>query len=1306
VDYDLSRLSWRTFEQLIQALSVNIFGPGVVIFGDGRDGGREATYQGNMSYGHDGSWDGYLVVQAKFRQRPEGTTPDGVWALSELKKELQSYLARPERARPDYYIYATNVVLAPTEGGAKDECVKLLSSYQDRLGIRAFDLWDYDKLRSYLDVYETVRRTYRAWITPSDVLADLLDDHDWNATAALTSYLSKEMVGDQYVNLEQAGHSVEDKIPLGRVFVDLPTESSQFRLDNRQPGIVKRIIKLASARLDSTSLLTPVEISDALEDDALPLTQRLVLVGGPGQGKTTIGQFVCQLFRGALLAQALPQTLSNETVQALDSVISHCANEDIDLPVVRRFPIRVILNKYASALASPDGPNALLDYIAALIQKRSSEALPAPAFHTWLAAYPWLLILDGLDEVPASSNRDEVMRTLTDFWADVAARNIDVLVVATTRPQGYNDDFAPDAYHHEHLAPLTPPEALGYGRRLTEARYGGDEERQTKVLKRLKRAASTDTTARLMTSPLQVTIMTALVDRMGQPPQERWSLFNEYYNVIFHREMERDIAAAAILRDYKPDVDAIHRRVGLVLQALAEQRSHTEARLSVADLAGIIGTRLSEEGHRDMEGADSLENAMLDAAAERLVFLVGLEADRIGFEIRSLQEFMAAEGLMDGTDEQIRERLAAIAIASSWRNVFLFAAGKCFAERQHLRETIYAICGALNTTENDYGIAAQELLGSSLALELLEDGPARRQPKFARMFMQQALARLRVALPASWRALAYGFEDRFQDLYEKAISEALDAHDVVANLGALTCLLALSERGVGWADTRIEEAWPTAERVAPEFLAELLQRARPSRPFGAAASSLSDRQLESLLSVAAENVDDPYDWHDLVRALLRDNTPGDSLVVRLNFVINEDFAYIVTGMRDTRFVAVSGKATLGAPLVAGERFSVEPTSSVLANELRHLADVPFNGRWLATVAHYLPWPLGACLHAAKSEADLRRFADLADAGALGSEHAWTAAEERWRAAGISGVDLDAAAKADFLWSEDIEEVGFPLPVAGWQHGGKVGELLGPLEALRAEMRDPTVRGSLASASLSVLGTAGVQKGVALAEVARMHREASVKGTPWLRVQTLANVTWPRRNAERWELAEYLGRHIRFGSLDGAGFRPGVNDGAMAKFTERIIALSHQGEIGLGLVNLIAVSMVKVRRQDLSGIADRVTDEAGRSGAFALVEVGSGAQAAEMAEAAHRFVASVDKEPGLLTVLQSLAQADAAFWTPFVVEVSRAASVTKWRSRRRIAALIAELGENRTSPLVSSETWDSLGLFDRAAIGGAVDGAGG
>jgi hypothetical protein len=74
-DYDLAGLSARSFEQMIQALACEVIGSGIVIFGDGPDGGREATFTGRLSNFPSAAdnWDGYLVVQAKFCQRQRGS---------------------------------------------------------------------------------------------------------------------------------------------------------------------------------------------------------------------------------------------------------------------------------------------------------------------------------------------------------------------------------------------------------------------------------------------------------------------------------------------------------------------------------------------------------------------------------------------------------------------------------------------------------------------------------------------------------------------------------------------------------------------------------------------------------------------------------------------------------------------------------------------------------------------------------------------------------------------------------------------------------------------------------------------------------------------------------------------------------------------------------------------------------------------------------------------------------------------------------------------------------------------------------
>ena len=61
-DYNLTGLSSRSFEQLIQAIALNIVSPKTIIVGDGSDGGREATFKGKTNYNsNDEPWDGYVV---------------------------------------------------------------------------------------------------------------------------------------------------------------------------------------------------------------------------------------------------------------------------------------------------------------------------------------------------------------------------------------------------------------------------------------------------------------------------------------------------------------------------------------------------------------------------------------------------------------------------------------------------------------------------------------------------------------------------------------------------------------------------------------------------------------------------------------------------------------------------------------------------------------------------------------------------------------------------------------------------------------------------------------------------------------------------------------------------------------------------------------------------------------------------------------------------------------------------------------------------------------------------------------------
>jgi hypothetical protein len=298
-DYDLAGLSTRSFEQLIQSLAAAVMGPGIIVFGDGPDGAREAVYQGAVSYGTNKTWDGYLVLQAKFLQKPTGTKADGSWLLQQLSGELPKFLDNKRRLKkPEYYIIATNVALSAVAGkGTKDKVYKLLEDYQKKIGYKGFDVWDSDKIRVFLDQHRGIATAYSAWITSGDVLRKLMDavqDAAPGFDDTLANFLKKELLSSQYANLEQAGHTTEHQVPLAGVFIDLPVSKKQlYEPDDAARGFTSEIAEVAREifRLDQGKALDTTDRKIG----------RYVLIGGPGQGKTTLGQYICQLFRAAIL---------------------------------------------------------------------------------------------------------------------------------------------------------------------------------------------------------------------------------------------------------------------------------------------------------------------------------------------------------------------------------------------------------------------------------------------------------------------------------------------------------------------------------------------------------------------------------------------------------------------------------------------------------------------------------------------------------------------------------------------------------------------------------------------------------------------------------------------------------------------------------------------------------------------------------------------------------------------------------------------------------------------------------------------
>jgi len=1050
-DYSLIGLSSRSFEQMIQALSCKLLGPGVVVFGDGPDGGREATFQGQLSGFPSEAvyWDGYLVLQAKFRQRPSGKVKDdSEWAVKQLRKELDAFAERSsKRKKPEYYIFATNVVLSSIQGsGGKDRISSLIEKYRKALRLKDYRIWDYDQICRFLDGDASVRTAYTAWLTTGDVLAKLaasIEGTEPDFPKVMTNFLQKEILDDYFSKLEQAGHSPENRIPLEEVFIDLPSfrerrTSSPEEVNESKPlppGFLAHILDIGSSSLRpefAVSSLPEVGVSH-FEG---PEPGRFVLVGGPGQGKSTIAQFLCQIHRASLLNAR--RGLDADARKAVKSIITCCEQQDLTLGLARRFPVRIELARFAKALAkqAETGINSLLSYVKFQIEDRTNFTLGAEHLRRWLQNYPWLVILDGLDEVPASSNRGQVMTAIRDFLVDVSTCNADVLLLATTRPQGYNDEFSPQRYEHRWLAPLSIPRALHYGKTLVELTYAHSAQRKKEVHDRLADAVRIGATARLMESPLQVTIMARLLAQVAQPPHERYKLFQQYYKVIYRREMERGVAILSqLLRDYEEHINAIHYRTGLLLQIESERARYTDATISSEELKAIVADRLQGEGHKGEELA-RLTEFVASCATDRLVFLVPSQSDRVGFEIRSLQEFMAAEALMDGADDVVIGRIKTIAAVPYWQNVLLFGGGKCFAERQWLRDSISQVCSELNDDPEDT-LTRNVLAGSRVAVSLLEDGPARRQPRYAQALARRALALLALPPEGIHTRLAEVYEPAFESVYKDELDRYLSSGQAVDRLSAWRVLIGLVSKGIPWAEEAANSRWPSplSDKV---FIFETalvshhrwLAKRYEEVFFRTPVIMFFPRMIKQWPDFLSDSVAGGSFRYLVERTLGHDfeikcRLPiGNSLEIRFGIVGVEAIANELASIRQLEDVH-----TYWRPLVEAAKFVHAPSARSLALALRAMAaHIAPN----LTRQHYwiLPWPVRACLEVAKDIADLQALAERAEAGQLGDLRDWKAAEKRWMHRGLTKDDLIAVTDDCWPFPPDMSNVGFPF-TGGW-----------------------------------------------------------------------------------------------------------------------------------------------------------------------------------------------------------------------------------------------------------------------------------
>ncbi|MFF0387646.1 NACHT domain-containing protein [Kitasatospora sp. NPDC004615] len=780
-EYDLDRLGEQAFGQLVRLLLLAEAGGRV---------GLDHTAPADLHL-PDGT---EVICWFAPPSARRGDLPPSAW-LPELAIELDKRGLSARRV-----LVCTNLPSATnhTSRFRSRSTVAPVKHQLTAYGLQGLRVLYQEDIRVRLHARADLRRLFAGFVAPVDPLArigEFIDADAVRETAQLVhAHTAAELLSDQWVRLGQAGAEGDrQRLSLGTVAIDLDATISSGGTETAVQS-ARRIIERGDHVLRPSS--RPAEAG----------LLNVALIGGPGQGKSTLGQLVCQAYRAALLGEDGAVLLSFTARDLLRTLHNDLRAAGIPRPRVRRWPIRIALHDFANHLAT-GGDRSILRFLTSRMGRQLTGSLSPERLGRWLAEWPWFLVLDGLDEVASPEVREEVMTAIEEFLVHVRQLDADHLILATTRPQGYRGEFHVGDFEQLRLSPLSPDAAMHYAQRLADARHADDPEMREAVVTRFGEAARQPNTARLMSSPLQVTIMSLLVERRTRMPQNRFELFEAYYSTIYAREVDKPGENGRLLAEHKGHIDWMHQCVGLTLQSRAGLADALDSVMPERELRERSRARIADETEDPGLSAE-LAPKLFNAATERLVLLVAPEAEMVGFEVRSLQEFMAAKALISGPEADILPRLQRLAGQPAWHHTWLLAAAGIFTQRPHLRDGLITVLRAADTEDR---VTMTVRPGLALAASLVEDDLARAHPRHHRLLVAHACEVLKGPIGPTFPAAADALvkvadqNDGASEVVLLAVTNAVRSRDV----GLVTGLALLQH----WATTNCGSRTAAAERL-------------------------------------------------------------------------------------------------------------------------------------------------------------------------------------------------------------------------------------------------------------------------------------------------------------------------------------------------------------------------------------------------------------------------------------------------------------------------------------------------------------
>ena len=679
MQYHYEALNEQTFQKFAQAL-ILVDHPRTQCMPVGQpDGGRDAIF-----FQPEPDKNGFVVFQVKYSRAPTSKAERKV--ISDLiRSEKEKVKQLIHRGATHYYLVTNVQGSAHLDVGSID---KANADLTKAFGIPS-QVWWRDDLDGRLDNALDVKWSYPEVLRATDLLPLLIkqfgDANETQSARTLKSYIASQYETDREIKFKQ----VDLKQTLTDLFVDLPLgeKSQQDEQDRR-----RRVPRLGMPS-DVEAYLSQLNIDYEYDLDEvhpfdhsglagafllqMPLAEgvsRFVLEGAPGQGKSTVTQFLCQVNRLRLLKKG----------DELGRV------EDAHKYGPVRAPFRVDLRDYAAwvtgrhpfakkggASAPEESRRSLESFIAMQVTWHSgSLEINEDQLLQFFGRSHSVIVLDGFDEVADIATRTRVVDEICKAAARLDAHARSLQIIVTSRPAAFANSpgFPENDWVHLELKNLHRGNIESYKDKWIEAQSLNQQERDM-VSSTLQDKLEQPHLRDLARNPMQLAILLHLIHVQGAAlPEKRTTLYEEYMKLFFNREAEK----SPIVRDHRELLLSIHGVLAWVLQTQAEEGAGSGS-ISKDALYVQIKNFLEAEEH-DPKLADTL----LTGTSERVGALVSRVEGTFEFEVQPLREYFAARhlyktapysppgGARTGTRPA---RFDALARSAYWTNVTRFFCG-------------------------------------------------------------------------------------------------------------------------------------------------------------------------------------------------------------------------------------------------------------------------------------------------------------------------------------------------------------------------------------------------------------------------------------------------------------------------------------------------------------------------------------------------------------------------------------------------------------------------------------------------------